>query len=52
MLSRRQVRIKVLQALYAFYQTDKTDSGKEERELIHSIDKFFALFYYQMSLLF
>ncbi len=52
MLSRRQVRIKVLQALYAHHQSDKTDISRGENELLHSIDKFFSLFYHQLSLLF
>jgi len=52
MLSRRQVRIKVLQALYAYQQTEKFEYHLGEKELLRSINKFFDLFYYQISLLF
>ena len=50
MLSRRQVRIKVLQVLYAYQQSGNNDPRKGEKELLHSIEKFFDLFYYQISL--
>jgi transcription antitermination protein NusB len=51
MLSRRLLRIKVLQALYAHFisQNDRVDNG--ERQLFVSIDKLFDLFFYQLSLL-
>jgi len=51
MLSRRQVRIKVLQALYSYQQSGNNDFNLGEKELLHSIEKFFDLFYYQISLL-
>ncbi|OPZ98833.1 MAG: hypothetical protein BWY70_01133 [Bacteroidetes bacterium ADurb.Bin408] len=51
MLSRRQVRIKVLHALYAYQQTDKADLHAGQQELNRSIDKFFDLFYFQLMLL-
>ncbi len=51
MLSRRQVRIKVLQALYAYQQSGNNNPNLGEKELLHSIEKFFDLFYYQISLL-
>lgn len=51
MLSRRQVRIKVLQALYACQQSEKFEFHLGEKELLLSIDRFFDLFYYQTSLL-
>ena len=51
MLSRRQVRIKVLQALYAYQQSGNNNPILGEKELLHSIEKFFDLFYYQISLL-
>lgn len=46
MLSRRQLRIKVLQALYAFFQADKNDMAVAERELFRSIDKVYELYIY------
>lgn len=51
MLSRRLLRVKVLQALYAHFvsQNDRIDSG--ERQLFVSIEKLFDLFIYQFSLL-
>lgn len=51
MLSRRHLRIKVLQGLYAFVQSgnDRLDSG--ERELMKSLDKLYELFIFQLSFL-
>ena len=51
MLSRRLLRIKVLQALYAHFvsENDRIDNG--ERQLLVSIEKLFDLFIYQFSLL-
>jgi N utilization substance protein B len=51
MLSRRHLRIKVLQALYAFFQStnDRIDAG--EKDLFKSINKIYELYIYQLSLL-
>jgi transcription antitermination protein NusB len=51
MLSRRLLRVKVLQALYAHFvsENDRIDTG--ERQLLVSIEKLFDLFIYQFSLL-
>jgi N utilization substance protein B len=51
MLSRRHLRIKVLQSLYAFQQShnDRLDLG--EKELLRSLDKLYEIFIYQLSLL-
>jgi len=51
MLSRRHLRIKVLQALYAFFQSvnDRIDLG--EKELLKSINKIYEIYVYQISLL-
>ena len=46
MLSRRQLRIKVLQALYAFFQAEKSDLAIAEREMIRSVDKVYELYIY------
>lgn len=51
MLSRRHLRIKVLQALYAFTvsSNDRLDLG--EKELLRSLDKLYEIYIYQLSLL-
>jgi len=51
MLSRRHLRIKALQSLYAFMQShnDRLDYG--EKELLRSLDKLYEIYIYQLSLL-
>ncbi len=51
MLSRRHLRIKALQSLYAFNQShnDRLDYG--EKELLRSLDKLYEIYIYQLSLL-
>lgn len=51
MLSRRHLRIKVLQALYAFFQSlnDRIDAG--EKDLFKSINNIYEIYIYQLSLL-
>ena len=51
MLSRRQLRVKVLQALYAYFQADKSDLAVAGRELFRSIEKVHELYIYLLSLL-
>lgn len=51
MLSRRQLRIKVLQGLYAFFQGQKGDLVIAERELFRSIDKVNELYIYLLLFL-
>ncbi len=51
MLSRRQLRIKVLQSLYSFYQSEKSDLASAERELYRSIDKVYELYLFLLLLL-
>jgi len=46
MLNRRYLRIKVMQALYGFFQADDADMVKSERELLRSVDKVFNLYIY------
>ncbi|MBM3454403.1 MAG: transcription antitermination protein NusB [Bacteroidetes bacterium] len=46
MLNRRHLRIKVLQILYAFYQSGEKDTGKAEEELLQSIEKMYDLYIY------
>lgn len=51
MISRRTIRIKVLQILYAYYSSsDKSISGAE-KELNFSLGKSYDLYYYLMALL-
>jgi N utilization substance protein B len=51
MLSRRHLRVKVLQALYAFFQSDGDDIAVGEKQLIKSTDKLYELYIYQLSFL-
>ena len=46
MLNRRHLRIKVLQSLYAYFQSKDEDYGKAERELMVSIDRIYDLYVY------
>lgn len=49
MLNRRYLRIKIMQALYAFFQSDNQDLPKAERELFSGIDKMYDLYIYQLA---
>lgn len=51
MLSRRHLRSKVLQSLYAFIQSGNNDIASGEKQLLISIDKLFELFIQQLSIL-
>lgn len=51
MLSRRHLRSKALQALYAYFQSDNNNIAAGEKELTHSIDKVYDLYLFQLSLL-
>ena len=51
MLNRRYLRIKVLQALYAFFQSNESRLDIAERNLINSIEKLYELYIYQLSIL-
>jgi N utilization substance protein B len=44
MLNRRFLRIKVMQALYSFFQHEKADIALFERELFKSLDKIYELY--------
>ena len=50
MISRRIIRIKVLQILYAFFTTPDTSINNTEKELFFSLQKTFDLYHYLMSL--
>ncbi|MBL0330135.1 MAG: transcription antitermination protein NusB [Bacteroidetes bacterium] len=51
MLNRRYLRIKVMQALYGFFQSDTKDIARSEKELFAGIDKIYDLFIYQLAFL-
>ena len=51
MLSRRHLRVKALQALYAFFQSDGDDIAIGEKQLVKSTDKLYELYIYQLSFL-
>ena len=50
MISRRLLRIKVLQVLYAYYKSDKKDISLSEKELFFSINKAYELYHYLLLL--
>ena len=49
MLGRRHYRIKVFQALYAWFQGGEIRQDVAERNLLSSIDKIYELYYIQLS---
>ncbi len=51
MLSRRHLRIKVLQALYAFFQSGNDDLAQGEKQLLGSVTKLYELYIHQLSFL-
>ncbi len=50
MISRRIIRTKVLQILYAFYTTEDQSLSKTERELFFGIGKTYDLYHFLLSL--
>ncbi|MFN6077119.1 MAG: transcription antitermination factor NusB, partial [Fluviicola sp.] len=46
MLNRRQLRIKVLQALYAYFQSEEESIVKTEKELMQAVDRIHDLYVY------
>jgi N utilization substance protein B len=50
MFNRRFLRIKVLQALYAYYQDQQPNRTTHERAMLKSIDRAFELYIYLLSL--
>src|SRR5688572_5996597 len=51
MLNRRYLRIKVMQALYAFFQSDTKDLNKSEKEMLNSAEKIYDLYVYLLLLI-
>ncbi|MBI3135601.1 MAG: transcription antitermination factor NusB [Bacteroidetes bacterium] len=48
MLNRRHLRIKVLQILYAYFQTEDRDAYRSEKELMRSIEKMYELYLFYL----
>jgi len=51
MISRRQLRIKALQTLYAYYKAGRDEMGRSEKELHFNVDKAFELYHYLLLLI-
>lgn len=51
MLSRRFIRIKVMQALYAFFHSDDKKKSNYEKELFQSIENVYILYLYLLFIL-
>ncbi|SHG52540.1 NusB antitermination factor [Salegentibacter echinorum] len=51
MLTRRHIRVKVMQSLYAFNQSQNNNLGAEERFLLKSMEEMYDLFLLQLSLI-
>jgi N utilization substance protein B len=49
MLSRRHIRIKVLQALYAFYRDDEPDAAIAIKNLNRSLQRIYDLYLHDIS---
>ena len=50
MLNRRHIRIKILQAFYAYFQSENDDLVKGEKELMHSMQRIYDLYLYMLQL--
>lgn len=50
MLNRRHLRIKVLQTLYAFTQSNNTNLVAGEKELLHGVNKMYDLYIYYLTM--
>jgi len=51
MLNRRHLRVKVLQSLYAYYQSSSGDIKQHEKNLLQSIDKVYEMYIWMLSLI-
>jgi len=52
MLNRRHLRVKVLQALYAFHQSERTDKAGYEKQLMNQDYKVHEIYFYLLNLLY
>jgi N utilization substance protein B len=46
MLNRRHLRIKVLQILYAFYQSNDTDVVKAQKDILFTVERMYDMYIY------
>ena len=51
MLNRRHLRVKVLQALYAYHQSDNKEIKQHEKNLLQSVEKVYAMYIWMLSLI-
>jgi N utilization substance protein B len=51
MLNRRHLRVKVLQSLYAYHQSDVRDVTHQEKNLLQSIDQVYEMYIWMLSLI-
>ena len=51
MLNRRHLRVKVLQSLYAYHQSEKKDIKQHEKGLIQSVEKVHEMYIWMLSLM-
>ncbi|HEK20801.1 MULTISPECIES: transcription antitermination factor NusB [unclassified Mucilaginibacter] len=51
MLNRRHLRVKVLQSLYAYHQSDTKDIKLFEKNLLNGIDQVFEMYIWMLSLI-
>ncbi len=51
MLNRRHLRVKVLQALYAYHQSDSKDIRQHEKNLLQSVEKVHEMYIWMLSLI-
>lgn len=51
MLNRRHIRVKVLQAIYAHFQTGDEKLETEEKNLLQSMERIYDLYLYQLAFL-
>lgn len=51
MINRRFLRVKVMQALYSYFQSGNTDLAKAEKEMFQQIEKVYDLYVYVLVLL-
>ncbi len=49
MLNRRFLRVKALQAIYAYRQSESSNLPQAERQLLEGVDELYKLFVYQLS---
>ena len=51
MLNRRHLRVKVLQSLYAYHQSNSGDIKQHEKNLLQSVDKVYEMYVWMLSLI-